>query len=200
MEAALLFCYEALTVFLPCAALLPARRRRYARPASWYAWLAAFAVYVLFTLHLTEAGTLWDGLARGFSIQPEQINLIPFSQEIDISYPANFLLFLPFGWLVPRIWKKWDSTRLIAAAAFCLSLLIEASQLLNARFSDVDDLIINTAGALIGYALFCRVSRPAERPRPDAPLWEMPLYMGVMLAGHFLLFNELAAAGALYGF
>ena len=200
MRAALLFCYEAVTVLLPCAALLLLRREKHGRPASWYGWLAAFAVYVLLTLHLTEAGTLWDGLARGFSIQPEQINLIPFSQEMDISYPANFLLFLPFGWLVPRIWKKWDSTRGIVAAAFCLSLLIEASQLLNARFSDVDDLIINTAGALIGYALFCRVYRSTERPRPDAPLWEMPLYLGAMLVGHFLLFNELAAAGALFGF
>ena len=200
MRAALLFCYEAVTVLLPCAALLLLRREKHGRPASWYGWLAAFAVYVLLTLHLTEAGTLWDGLARGFAIQRGQINLIPFSREMDISYPANVLLFLPFGWLVPRLWKKWDKTRRVAPAALAFSFLIEASQLLNARFSDVDDLIINTAGALLGYLLFCRFARPAERPRPDAPLWELPLYLGVMLAGHFLLFNELAAAGALFGF
>ena len=199
MEAALLFCYEALTVLLPFAALLLARRRN-DRPAAYYAGLAAMALYVLLMLHLTEAGTLWDGLARGFAIQRGQINLIPFSREMDASYPANLLLFLPLGWLAPFIWKKWDDPRRVALAAFALSFLIEASQLLNARFSDVDDLIVNTAGALVGYALFCRFARPAERPRPDAPLWEMPLYIGVMLAGHFLFFNELAAAGALYGF
>ena len=198
MESALLFCYEALTVFLPCAALLLAHRRRYARPASWYAWLAAFAVYVLLTLHLTEAGTLWDGLARGFALQRSQINLIPFSREMDISYPANVLLFLPFGWLAPRLWKKWDSMRRIAAAAFCLSLLIEASQLLNARFSDVDDLILNTLGAVLGWLLFRRLGPVTEGP--EAPLSELPLYLGVMLAGRFFLFNELAAAGALFGF
>ncbi|HBT95229.1 MAG TPA: hypothetical protein DEB24_03600 [Coriobacteriia bacterium] len=37
-----------------------------------------------------------------------------------------------------------------------LSLLIELSQLLNNRLTDIDDLIINTVGALIGF-LLCRI-------------------------------------------
>ncbi|MBQ1343456.1 MAG: VanZ family protein, partial [Firmicutes bacterium] len=127
-------------------------------------------------------------------------NLIPFSREMDISYPGNLLLFIPFGWLVPLIWKKWDRLPRVAGAALALSFLIEASQLLNNRFSDVDDLIINTAGALLGYLLFRLTARPADRPRPETSGWELPLYTAVMLAGHFFLFHELAAAALLYGF
>lgn len=201
MKGALLLIYDFSTVLLPFAALFLARRRRFPhRPDGYRTGLALFALYLAFTLHVTGAGTLFDGLNYGFAPRPYQINLIPFSREMDISYPGNLLLFIPFGWLVPLIWKKWDRLPRVAGAALALSFLIEASQLLNNRFSDVDDLIINTAGALLGYALFCRTSRPKDRPRPEASAWELPLYTAVMLAGHFLLFDELAAASLLYGF
>lgn len=201
MKDALLLIYDLSTALLPGAALALCARRRYPRrPGRYWAGLAVFALYLAFTLHLTEAGTLFDGLTYGFAPRPYQINLVPFSREMDVSYPGNLLLFLPFGWLVPLIWKKWDRPHRVAGAALALSFLIEASQLLNNRFSDVDDLIINTAGALLGYLLFRLTARPVERPRPQASGWELPLYTAVMLAGHFFLFRELAAAALLYGF
>lgn len=205
MKEALLLIYELLTVLLPFATLaLFARRRRQdqdlTRPGHYSAGLAVFALYLAVVLHLTGAGTLFDGMTYGFAPRPYQINLIPFSREMDLSYPGNVLLFLPFGWLVPFIWKKWDRPGRVAGAALALSFLIEASQLLNNRFSDVDDLIINTAGALLGFLLFRLTARPAQRPRPETSRAELPLYTAVMLAGHFFLFDELAAAALLYGF
>lgn len=201
MKDALLLIYDLSTALLPGAALYLARRRRYPdRPERFWAGLAVFGLYLAFTLHLTGAGTLFDGLSYGFVPRLYQINLVPFSREMDVSYPGNLLLFLPFGWLVPLIWKKWDRLPRVACAALALSFLIEASQLLNNRFSDVDDLIINTAGALLGYLLFRLTARPADRPRPETSLAELPLYTAVMLAGHFFLFHELAAAALLYGF
>ena len=201
MKDALLLIYELSTALLPGAVLYLARRRRFPhRPDGYRTGLALFALYLAFTLHVTGAGTLFDGLSYGFAPRAYQINLIPFSREMDISYPGNLLLFIPFGWLVPLIWKKWDRLPRVAGAALALSFLIEASQLLNNRFSDVDDLIINTAGALLGYLLFRLTARPVQRPRAEAPLAELPLYTALMLAGHFFLFDELAAAALLWGF
>ncbi len=41
-----------------------------------------------------------------------------------------------------------------ALTGFTLSLIIELSQLFNRRITDIDDLMMNTLGALIGWAIF----------------------------------------------
>ena len=98
--------------------------------------------------HLTGAGALSDALRYGIH-RPDQINLIPFSREIDrIAYFQNVLLFLPLGFLVPHISPRWSSFSGTAFTSFGFSLLIELSQLLNNRRTDVDDLILDTLGAV----------------------------------------------------
>ncbi|MBQ1343701.1 MAG: VanZ family protein, partial [Firmicutes bacterium] len=120
MKGALLLIYDFSTVLLPFAVLALARRRFPHRPDGYRTGLALFALYLAFTLHVTGAGTLFDGLSYGFAPRAYQINLIPFSREMDISYPGNLLLFIPFGWLVPLIWKKWDRLPRVAGAALAL--------------------------------------------------------------------------------
>lgn len=68
-----------------------------------------------------------------------------------------------------------------AAAGFCVSLFIELCQLPLNRCSDIDDLILNTLGALAGYgclsccagmrrALYCAAGvRPASGMEDAAP-------------------------------
>ena len=66
---------------------------------------------------------------------------------------GNILLFIPFGFLLPIVWNKrfWRITGTGAA----LSLLIEISQLIMHRgVCDIDDIILNTFGVTIGYALY----------------------------------------------
>lgn len=68
---------------------------------------------------------------------------------------GNVIGFIPFGFLLPLIWRSFRSFTRITIAAFCLSLTFELLQLFF-RFGsfDVDDLILNTAGGMIGYAPF----------------------------------------------
>ena len=81
MKDALLLIYDLSTALLPGAALYLARRRRYRdRPGRFWAGLAVFGLYLAFTLHLTGAGTLFDGLSYGFVPRAYQINLVPFSR------------------------------------------------------------------------------------------------------------------------
>lgn len=67
----------------------------------------------------------------------------------------NVLLFIPFGMIVPlmsRFFKKWWNLVLMA---FISSILIEITQLLTGRgFFEIDDILLNTGGALLGYMVF----------------------------------------------
>lgn len=63
----------------------------------------------------------------------------------------NILLFLPFGFLAPRMWKCMGRLPACMAGGFCFSLGIETIQLFTGRgHFQVDDLLTNTMGAGIG--------------------------------------------------
>ena len=76
-----------------------------------------------------------------------------YKQIID-----NILVFVPFGILFPRVIGKAasKSTFALSAAAGCaMSLLIEASQyIFGLGYSEIDDVINNTFGCIIGIGVF----------------------------------------------
>jgi|GEM_PF-1829807 len=78
----------------------------------------------------------------------------------------NILLFVPFGYLMPTIFKH---ARLIAVTSvwgFVVSLGIETTQLFTGLgIFDIDDLINNTLGTVCGYILFTFFLRPFLRTR-----------------------------------
>ncbi|NFH31516.1 VanZ family protein, partial [Clostridium sporogenes] len=82
------------------------------------------------------------------------------------------------------------------------SMFIEITQLLNNRSTDIDDLILNTIGGLIGYGIYkmfvCVMK--SEPESYDCCKWEPIIYIVVMFMGRFLLFNEFGFAKLLYGF
>jgi glycopeptide antibiotics resistance protein len=106
---------------------------------------------------------------------------IPF--EVDApSFILNVIMFVPLGILVPALWPGTDAVRRLAARAVCASLAIEVVQLVlglttgSRRTVDVNDLIANTAGALVGLAILrlavpsaahrAALARPALPPAP----------------------------------
>ncbi len=89
------------------------------------------------------------------------INLIPF---IDIlinytQYILNIILFIPLGFLLPILWKKFEKKSLTIICGLLLSLLIEILQIFCFRATDIDDLLMNTLGTLVGYFLFILIRR-----------------------------------------
>lgn len=200
MKDLLLLFYECLTVILPGTLLFRTFRRH--EPFRTSAVWPVFLILYLFTVfHLTGAGTLSDALRYGIH-RPDQINLIPFSREIDrIAYFQNVLLFLPLGFLVPHISPRWSSFSGTAFTGFGFSQLIELSQLLNNRRTDVDDLILNTLGTVLGYLFYWGVSRmlggrfPNSRPRRLQPF----LYLLTIFLFRFFFFDELGTVKLLFG-
>lgn len=122
----------------------------------WYSnfLLAVFALYIVGVFYVTGAGTLYDAIGLRVEYITEHINLVPFSQEISIKgYVLNIVLFMPFGFLVPIIWDNMRKPIPVILSGFAFSALIEASQILSSRGTDVDDLMMNTLGAAVGF--FC---------------------------------------------
>ncbi len=63
---------------------------------------------------------------------------------------GNILLFVPIGMLLPILWDCNGFFRTVFVGA-CISLGIEVLQMYLPRTPDVDDLILNTAGTMLGY-------------------------------------------------
>lgn len=99
---------------------------------------------------------------RRFSFSTERLNLVPFRVLSEwLAHPFNFfgnvLLFMPIGFFEVLLHPDFSRKKQIgftAATAALLSLFIEFAQLFNYRVSDVDDIILNTIGAVLG-ALLC---------------------------------------------
>jgi glycopeptide antibiotics resistance protein len=76
---------------------------------------------------------------------------------------GNMLLLFPLGLLLPILWRKFDNIRNTLLLSFLFSFGIEIIQLLSyyvgnmGRAFDIDDIILNTFGALIGYIFYKKV-------------------------------------------
>lgn len=82
------------------------------------------------------------------------LNFIPLSSGIEISTILNIIFFMPFGFLLPTLWNKFRKFIPTVFAGFIFSLIIEVGQLFTIRATDVDDLIMNTLGTILGFILF----------------------------------------------
>lgn len=66
----------------------------------------------------------------------------------------NIILFIPLGIMLPFLWKKYNTLRATLLFGFCMSLAIELLQIFTYRATDINDLIANTLGAVVGYFAF----------------------------------------------
>ena len=65
---------------------------------------------------------------------------------------------IPSGIVLPILYRNLDSFRKVVLAGAGISLCIELLQLpFRVRASDIDDLILNTLGVIIGYGLYVSV-------------------------------------------
>ncbi len=112
-----------------------------------------FSCYILAVLWVTGV-PVWNQI----SFEPT-LQLIPFADVFlaPEQYVLNILLFVPFGFFLPLLWKRYRSLNKIATAGFLFSCAIETAQLFAPRITDVDDLMMNTAGAVLGYLLLLNV-------------------------------------------
>ena len=112
--------------------------------------------YYLFGI-LTVAGI---GYTSTISFSPK-ISLIPFLGMITgpIDTILNLILFVPLGVFLPFLYKKYHHIKTVALTGFLFSLSVEIVQMFGWGSSDINDLIINTAGACLGYWIYYLLSK-----------------------------------------
>jgi glycopeptide antibiotics resistance protein len=133
-------------------------------------WLVGATLFPLpLTGHLAASEL---GPAERLLDQYNAPNLVPLraireTAALGWGWPAvrllagNVFVFVPFGLLLPVIWPRPHRFWRLAFAGLALSASIELGQLAGSlslgywyRMSDVDDLLLNVAGVLLGYGLF----------------------------------------------
>jgi len=112
-------------------------------------------LYFLFSCYLSAVYVL-VGLPNVTYIRPEMnLSLIPFVGMIADFHNSvlNILLFIPLGIILPVLWKKYRILNRTLLFGFTMSVAIELLQMLTFRATDVNDLITNTVGTVLGF--FC---------------------------------------------
>ena len=151
-------------------------------PRPWREFLlTGFVLYVLGLLSQTLTFTPWGGpemtpleFARWRWAEGYGINLTPgytirsmlekgsHGQKV-INLAGNVLIFAPLGFLPPLLWQRWRHLWAVVPLSAGVSCLIEFLQLFLGRSVDVDDVILNTLGGLLGYLLFCLIPKKLKK-------------------------------------
>ena len=93
---------------------------------------------------------------------PFRVNLLPLVNLFDYESKRNLLLnvignaamFIPSGIVLPFVYKRLNSFWKVLLAGIGISLCIEIIQLpFSVRATDIDDLILNTIGVIVGYGI-----------------------------------------------
>ena len=164
-------------VVYPAAVLLAAlvawRAARSGQPAFVVALRALFVLYLgwvagatLFPLPVRPGVAELEAAGRGVTV-----DLVPLASIRDVLHGTlfsqvwilggNVLTLTPFGFLLPFAAPRLATWRRMALAGVLFPLAIELSQLAvslvlgySYRVTEVDDVLLNFAGVLFGFALF----------------------------------------------
>ncbi len=82
------------------------------------------------------------------------------TKAVMLNLVGNIVAFLPFGFFLPILYPRCRSFLRTVFFSFECSLVVETIQLVSKVGSfDVDDMILNTAGAAIGYMMYTAVQQ-----------------------------------------
>lgn len=121
-----------------------------------------FVAYTIFIVWYTLLKREPRGAERVFkpelfwAIRAWIVNPTVVNKEEAVQYLLNILFFIPYGFLFPRK-NNW---KFVFVTALVLSVFIELSQFIfNLGWCEVDDVISNTFGAMIGYGVLWEVNK-----------------------------------------
>lgn len=129
-----------------------ARRERKGKEAFPMAGLMAFSLYLMIILVITFFSRE-DGSRIGMDL--ELFSTWGINTRNNAFVVENVLLFIPYGFACPWAFPWLRGFFRNAFAAFVTSLGVETIQLITGRgYFQVDDILTNVLGAMIGYVIF----------------------------------------------
>lgn len=154
------------------------KRRLGPRPMVRHITLFAMVGYVLSLLYLT---ILWYWPEINFHLGYYLLNLRPFiwlnetyemgAGKMLSQLLLNILMFVPLGLLLPMTFTRMRAFWKTALTALCATVAIETVQYFIGRSADIDDVIMNVIGGMLGYALFGLCNRLLQK----SGLWRKAL-------------------------
>lgn len=130
-------------------------RRPLWRHLTVYAWLC-------FTILVLDATLLIGGI--DFAPTYHFLNLAPFEwirhpyemgiRDMVSQLVLNVFMFIPFGVLLPMVFQRLRALWKTVLGAFGITVMIETLQYFTGRSADIDDVIMNVLGGVLGYGVF----------------------------------------------
>lgn len=125
-----------------------------------------FGVCVLVICYATFLDSMVSSLLEDREIISSRhfLNLVPFRfmtenwamgirKQITQTI-ANILMFLPLGFITPVAFNRIRSFKKTTISMVFFSFLIEFVQYFIGRSADIDDIMLNTLGGILGYLIF----------------------------------------------
>ena len=153
-----------------------------------------FASYLAAVYHLTGLPTVQ------FITLDINANLIPrdiFGTELILSL-LNIAMFVPLGFFLPLLCDRYRRLKHTLLFGVGATVFIELAQLFTYRATDINDVVTNTAGALLGYLLFRLFKKPLSKVvNPEKKTADLWCTLAVTAVGMF--FVQPLIATFLYG-
>ena len=126
------------------------------KQSSFHIFAVFLFYYYLFGI-LTVTGI---GYTSTMSFRPK-ISLIPFFDMISgpVNTILNVVLFVPLGFFLPLLYKKYCRIKTVVLTGFLFSLSVEIFQMFGWGSTDINDLITNMAGVCVGYLVYYLLSK-----------------------------------------
>lgn len=86
---------------------------------------------------------------RPFQTIGPQLRALPGIDAIT-QLLGNTLLFFPWGFFLPLLWPRFRSLPRMLCMALLLTLTIESTQLFIDRYVEIDDVLLNFLGSMLG--------------------------------------------------
>ncbi len=131
-------------------------------------------LFILYLFLLTYFLFFAESFDRMYTEREYAYNLEPFKEilrfwtyreelgflAVFTNIAGNVICFVPFGAILPVLNRKARNFFVITFLSFEFSLLVECAQLISRVGSfDVDDLMLNTLGGVIGFLVFTVCNR-----------------------------------------
>jgi len=145
------------------AITLVKKQRKHFSEMLWELFLSVYFITLLDVTGVIPINVNLQSFVDGHYMMP---NMIPFVNGSISLNLLNLFLFLPFGFLLPIVFKKlrWTYKKIILCM-FSLTFTIELLQLLSGRTADIDDILMNSLGGLIGFVIYRMISVKKEKNR-----------------------------------
>ena len=128
-------------------------------------WIIRYVMitYLVSVFMITDAYKAFVEGIPDFFISPNFIPVYNFIMDVG-SNPVetlmqaiyNIVLLIPFGVLLPPSLPEYSirlKKVLVITVAFVV--IVEVMEYLSGRYMDIDDIILNTFGSMIGYFIYC---------------------------------------------